>query len=352
MSKSTEIQWADSSINPVMGCMGCELWPSPRQLIEKVLSVFPEASEQDREFVSELMYEMSPTHIYHDRKALSAKILDRMGCVTSQEKLSREVASLYTCYAGILHLRHGRDHTQPDKFINKGYAEQFESPAIFPGRMEEASRWSDLKNKLRPGKPWADGLPRLIFVSDMGDALSASISFEYLKSEIIDVVSSQLGQRHIWLWLTKQPNRMALFSTWLEEEGLSWPDNLVAMTSVTSQKTAKRVDQLRRVNCRWRGISIEPLYSAVNLNLEGIDWAIVGGASGSYARPFELEWAESILQQCLAAGTSPFIKQFGSNPMLAGQPFTLLDGHGGNWDEWPEHLRIREFPASWAQIGD
>src|SRR5262245_51323976 len=68
-----------------------------------------------------------------------------------------------TCHAGQFHERRG---------VMKGFSALFERPTLFPGRMREAAGWSDLTGVERPDKPWLNHVPRLVFVSDMGDALS------------------------------------------------------------------------------------------------------------------------------------------------------------------------------------
>jgi protein gp37 len=101
---------------------------------------------------------------------------------------------------------------------------------------------------------------------------------------------------------------------------------------------------------------------------KGIDWLIVGGESGPGARPMDLEWARSIVQQCKAAGVACFVKQLGScitglnldGPPYSSPPrregvlvhwtckddntFGLGDRKGGDPAEWPEDLRVREWP--------
>ena len=54
---------------------------------------------------------------------------------------------------------------------NKGYARNFDRPELHEGRIEKAAKWPVLNGKARMDKPWLDGLPRVIFISDMGDAL-------------------------------------------------------------------------------------------------------------------------------------------------------------------------------------
>jgi len=241
----------------------------------------------------------------------------------------------FKCYAGRLHLLRGG---------NKGYAPIFEQVTKFPGRMAAMAKSADLTGQPRAGKEWLNGLCRLIFISDMGDVLSDGIDFQFLKEEIIDVVSSPAGKRHLWLWLTKRPQRMAEFSDWLISQNIPWPDNLVAMTSVTSKSTCKRIEQLKRVKSRFKGISVEPLWEPIMPNLDGIDWCIVGGESGPSAEPFDLALARSLRDQCQQAETAFFVKQLGAVPIENGKPLKLRDSHGGDWHEWPQDLKIRSFP--------
>jgi hypothetical protein len=90
---------------------------------------------------------------------------------------------------------------------------------------------------------------------------------------------------------------------------------------------------------------------------------VVGGESGHGARPFDLTWARSAIAQCRAAGVPVFVKQLGANPRSRnaadGEPLyldryghdptgdyvpVLRDHKGGDMAEWPEDLRVREYP--------
>lgn len=257
MSIKTSIEWCDSSVNPVMGCDGCELW----------------------------MPEKGVEH----------------------------------CYAGTLHKMRGGQ---------KGYADQFDVPKLFPGRMAEAASWPDLSGTVRPDKPWLNGYPRMIFVSDMGDAFSKSVPLEYLRDEVIAAAESEKGKRHIWLWLTKQPHRMEQ----LADMNGYWPANIWALTSVTSAQQTARIKHLLRVPAAVRGLSLEPLLGPLpNLALTGIHWVIVGGESGLKARPLEPAWVTDIRDQCVRASVPFFFKQWGGkNKKKAGR---LREGR--TWDEMP-----------------
>jgi protein gp37 len=202
--------------------------------------------------------------------------------------------------------------------VTPGYAPRFEEVTLFPGRVAEACGWSDLSGKRRAGKPWLDGMPRLIFVSDMSDSMSATVPFEYLRDEVIQNVRNGRGSRHRWLWLTKRPDRMAKFSRWLFGQGIEWPDNLWAGTSITSQVTTSRTRHLLEVGGEKtiHFLSVEPQIEAVDLRpwLPKIDWVIQGGESGRGARPFDLAWADSMIGHCHRLGVPYFLKQLVPRP--------------------------------------
>lgn len=276
MAKNTAIQWCDSTVNPTMGCDGCELWSKSKK----------------------------------------------------------------TCYAGVLHTRFGG--------YTKGYAPTFEQVTEFPGRMADAAVWSDLRDTVRPNKPWLNGLPRLIFVSDMSDALSLSVSFEYLRDEIIENVISPVGQRHCWLWLTKRPERMAKFGEWIAAQGYAWPKNLWAGTSITDQKSTSRVKHLLKVGDAdtIRFLSVEPQVEPLDLTqwIPQIDWLLHGGESGHGARTFQVDWAVELIDLCREYRVPFFLKQLGSIVEQNGKRLKFADSHAGDWTEWVPAIAVRECP--------
>lgn len=245
------------------------------------------------------------------------------------------------CYAGILHQRFGG--------ASPGYAPSFEEVTLFPGRMEQATKWSDLSNTKRCDKPWLNGMPRLIFVSDMSDALSKAITFDYLQKEVIATVTSDLGRRHQWLWLTKRPARMAKFSQWLAKKGQAWPRNLWAGTSVTSRRMTSRIQPLLDIGDAQtiHFLSVEPQYEEVNLQkwLPKLRWVIQGGESGHGASAFDVLWAKSLIDQCREHGVPYFLKQLGANVVRKTQRLRFDDGHAGDWSEWDTKLQVRQMPA-------
>lgn len=263
-----------------------------------------------------------------------------MGCEGCE--LWNAKTGVRTCYAGVLHVRFGGN--------TAGYSPTFEQVTFYPGRMAEAARWKDLTGTVRKDKPWMNGLPRLVFVSDMSDALSKVVSFEFLEAEIIRPVASDEGRRHRWLWLTKRPERMAKFSADLKARSIEWPENLWAGTSITSQTTTSRIDSLLRVGGEKtiRFLSVEPQRENIDLRawLPQLDWVIQGGESGAGCRPFHVEWASHLIDQCKEAGVAYFLKQLGSIVHREGRLLRFLDGHAGNWSEWPKNLRVRQMPVT------
>ena len=79
---------------------------------------------------------------------------------------------------------------------------------------------------------------------------------------------------------------------------------------------------------------------------------IVGGESGSGARPCHLDWLRSIVSQCKSANVAVFVKQLGSMAMIDApiryehdlMKVKLKDRKGGDIDEFPDDLKVREFP--------
>ena len=245
-----------------------------------------------------------------------------------------------TCYAGRLHRRHGGH--------NSGYAPTFEQMTEFEGRTSLAGRWSDLRGTDRPNKRWLNGLPRHIFVSDMSDALSKTVPFDFLLREILRVAGSEAGRLQVWLWLTKRPGRMVQFSEWLEQKGIGWPANLWAGTSITTRKTLTRLTQLRDVGDETtrRFVSLEPQWEQVSLAdyLLDVHWVIQGGESGTKEHVFQTEWADQVRSECRKARVPYFLKQLGAGVLHRDELLSLRDGHGGDWVEWPKSLRVRQMP--------
>ncbi len=85
------------------------------------------------------------------------------------------------------------------------------------------------------------------------------------------------------------------------------------------------------------------------LGASSLDWIIVGGESGPNARPMQVPWARSIVQQCKASGVACFVKQLGADPIWEDGAFlNLAHRKGADMAEWPDDLRVREVPDATA----
>jgi protein gp37 len=138
------------------------------------------------------------------------------------------------------------------------------------------------------------------------------------------------------------------------------PNVWLGVTAENQATANKRIPLLLQTPASLRFLSCEPLLEDVDLAnampLGGpdLDWVIVGGESGPGARPCDIAWVRSIVEQCKAAGVPCFVKQLGSTPKLQVHdchqpPANWADygstGKGNNPDEWPEDLRVRQMPS-------
>lgn len=160
-----------------------------------------------------------------------------------------------------------------------------------------------------------------------------------------------------WQLLTKRPENVLdmVPGSWLD----AFPPNVWLGTSVENQAMAnERIPHLLRTPARVRFLSCEPLVGPVHLGRvpawdsfvmygAGLHWVIIGGESGPNARPMDVAWARSLVQQCQRAGMPAFMKQLGRYPCnTTGAYYDLNDPKGGNMAEWPEDLRVREMPET------
>ena len=174
--KYTKIQWCHSTINPVMGCDGCELWKSAPAIAAIMLTMLilltkkPKATL--RQAIARAVGDRKTSELYRDRERVAEELATRLNLPREQQKQVVDVVRRQCkCYAGLLGtFRAG----------HAGYADAFESPKHYPGRVANAAGWNLPDEREILHKPWLGGLPRLIFISDMGDALSKSVSFDYL----------------------------------------------------------------------------------------------------------------------------------------------------------------------------
>jgi protein gp37 len=208
---------------------------------------------------------------------------------------------------------------------------------LHPDKLEEPLRWRK---------------PRAVFVNSMSDLFHESIPDDY----VIETFNTMgKASRHIFMVLTKRPERMAeLVEKVYETLGLSLLENVWLGVTIENRRFVDRADLLRQTPAAVRFISAEPLLGPLvhnpfhpqdwrPLSLVGIDWLIVGGESGPVHRRIDKEWVRDL--QCASRGesrgpdadeitvpkTAFFFKQWGGRTPKAGGRH--LDGR--TRDEFP-----------------
>jgi len=171
--------------------------------------------------------------------------------------------------------------------------------------------------------------PRLIFVNSMSDLFHKDVPDEFIE-RVFEVM--RRAYWHQFQVLTKRSGRMAELSP-----KIAWPENVWMGVSVENSSYRFRIDHLRTIGAKIKFLSLEPLLGPIqDINLENIDWVIVGGESGPKARPINREWVIDIKEQCKISKVPFFFKQWGGvNKKKAGR---LLDGK--TWDELPRKIAV------------
>jgi protein gp37 len=265
----------------------------------------------------------------------------------------------------------------------QGFTTKVNGHAAWTGRVEL------IEKRLEEPLHWKR--PRRVFVNSMSD-----LFHESLPDAAIDRVVAVMARcpQHTFQILTKRPDRMRAYITagfgfyarrrvqdvlkpvyWRLADRLiyNWPlPNVWLGVSVEDQATAdSRIPVLLKTPSAVRFVSYEPALGLIDFrniregtidalsgsdfdqitspplrrtsdkrrNLPPLDWVIVGGESGPGARPFDIEWARSVINQCRLYGVACFVKQIG-----ACSGVVTAHHKGGNPDEWPPDLRVREYP--------
>ena len=175
------------------------------------------------------------------------------------------------------------------------------------------------------GEPLKWKKSRIIFVCSMSDLFHEDVPFPFIW-QVFEVMRE--ADWHTFQVLTKRICRLSN-----SVKKLTFSPNIWVGASVESAKHMDRIDELRTVPAAVRFLSLEPLVGPLpNLNLDGINWVIVGGESGPGARPMDPDWARDIRHQCVVQDVPFFFKQWGGvNKKKAGR---LMDGR--EWNEMPE----------------
>jgi protein gp37 len=166
--------------------------------------------------------------------------------------------------------------------------------------------------------------PRMIFVNSMSDLFHEDVPLEFIH-KVFGVMRS--ASWHTFQVLTKRSGRLLELN-----HAIDWPPNVWMGVSVENKDYTFRIEYLLQTSAHIKFLSLEPLLGPLpNLFLRDIDWVIVGGESGPGARPLKEEWVVDIREQCLAANTPFFFKQWGG--VRKKRNGRVLQGR--TWDEIP-----------------
>ena len=204
-------------------------------------------------------------------------------------------------------------------------------------------------------KPFSWHEPGLVFTCSWSDWFIEQA--DEWRSEAWDIIRKT---PHLtYQILTKRPERIA--SNLPPDWGNGYPNVWIGVSCENQKTFNERVPILADIPARVRFLSIEPLLEHIRFSglltvgkpkklLSSIDWVIVGGESGNDAgefrfRPCSVEWMESIVNACLVLNIPAFVKQMGTDIATRHR---MTDRHGGNIDEFPGSLQIREFPHNYT----
>lgn len=291
----------------------------------------------------------------------------------------------------------GCQHCYADTLANR-YGKQIWGSPKTTERERKKAIWNNVKKWDKKARE--EGRRIRMFTMSMGDFFEDHPQLVEWRDEAMTLLES-LTNIDVQL-LTKRPENVPVMAErWMD----NWPKHIWIGTSVEDQKSAdERIPYLLAVPTKVRFLSMEPLLGAVDitpfvsplefdeimsldrrdpdaamarkeifasvprpdvkdlykldymphlLTPQTVDWVIVGGESGHGARPCAIEWIESIVEQCQSAEVPVFVKQLGAFPAsiyrkdLEGKfawRAKLNDRKGGDLSEFPESLRVREFP--------
>jgi protein gp37 len=154
---------------------------------------------------------------------------------------------------------------------------------------------------------------KIVFVNSMSDLFHPKVPLEFIK-KVFGVMNDT--PQHTYQVLTKRAERLYEL-----HEQLTWTPNIWMGVSVENAKVVDRIDFLRETKAKIKFLSCEPLIGPLgDMNLQQIDWVIVGGESGHKARKMEESWVWDIQRQCKENKVAFFFKQWGGvNKKRAGR---------------------------------
>ncbi len=274
---------------------------------------------------------------------------------------SRMSAGCVNCYAERIAVRFSHKGAPYEGFADVPRRHSQTGRATCGVRGHWTGRVELIAEKLDEPLHWRK--PRRVFVNSMSDLFHEALSDDAI-ADVFTIMAA--ARQHTFQVLTKRPMRMLAWThsadKYMRQGGILPAPNIWLGVSVEDQATAdERIPLLLQTPAAVRFVSYEPALGPIILaNYKdwlraGLDWLIVGGESGPGARPCDVAWVRHVVRQCREAGVPCFVKQLGARPVTdhrtrpPGESHhwtsVLGDPKGGDPAEWPEDLRVREFPA-------
>lgn len=225
-------------------------------------------------------------------------------------------------------------------------------------------RWNEKQADFRRQ---GDAPPWNVFCASLADVFDNEVPDEW-RADLFRLIRQTPNLS--WLLVTKRIGNVA--KMWPMGPTNDFPNVRLLITVCNQEEADRDIPKLLALP-RKNGISYEPALGPIDWlakdwwlgkvvppfaggrRFGGVEWIIVGGESGPKARAFDLAWARSTVAQCKAAGVPVFVKQIGPHPTMGDETsslgralreggYTLKDRAGADPSEWPEDLRVREFP--------
>ncbi len=166
-----------------------------------------------------------------------------------------------------------------------------------------------------------------VIVCPLSDLFHKDVPDAYIQ-KVFEVMARE--DHHLYILLTRWLQRLLEISPYL-----LWTDGIWVGVTVENEKNTFRIEHLRQTHACHKYLHMEPLRGPVNyINLQGVEWVIIGGECAENARPLKEEWAKDIRNQVKAAGLPFFYKQQGGIDLET--QVSELDGK--KWVELPPNI--------------
>lgn len=183
--------------------------------------------------------------------------------------------------------------------------------------------------------------PCTVFVCSMSDIFHEDVPLEFI-DKIMQVIRDT--PQHTYQILTKRAERMNRYFQNIRE-----PKNMWIGVTVENADARRRINYLRGTGATIKFLSCEPLVEDLgDINLDYIDWVIVGGETGVKARPMKEEWVLNIQRQCQRQGVAFFFKQWGTWGADGVRRSKKENGcllNGREWKDIPSKKQKYEIPT-------